>query len=62
MHRLTLFHSSDMYEILYDGNRILHIDKLVGESQLRREITFDKLPEAVQSDVLRVLTLNDEEE
>ena len=62
MHRLTLFHSSDMYEILYSGNRILHIDKLIGESQLRREITFDKLPEPVQHDVLQVLTVNEEEE
>ena len=61
MPRLTIFHSSDIYEILYSDDTITHIDKLIGDSQTRREITFDKLPDQIQSEVLQIINNTDED-
>lgn len=61
MPRLIIFHSSDIYEILYSDDAITHIDKLIGDSQTRREITFDKLPDQVQSEVLQIINNTDED-
>lgn len=59
MHRITIFHLTDCYEISYSYNRIIHIDKLIGDSQTRREILFEKLPDAVQNEILAKLEEQD---
>lgn len=60
MPRLTIFHSSDIYEILYSENVISHIDKLIGDSQTRREVTFDKLPDQVQFEILQIINSDED--
>jgi len=45
---LTLFHGPDCFEVRYNQDSVLHIDKLMGESQTRREVVFDELPEVIQ--------------
>jgi hypothetical protein len=61
MPKLNIFHGSDCYEITYASNKITHIDKLMGESQARREIVFDRLPQVVKDEVIITINLEDED-
>lgn len=52
MNRLTLYYNCDLYEVIYNETSIHHIEKFIGESQIRRDISFDELPEKLQSLIL----------
>lgn len=62
MPKLTIYHQCDIYEVVYTPTSITHIDKLMGESQTRREIVFERLPLVVQTEVLTTIHLEEEEE
>lgn len=59
MPMLTLFHGPDCFEVRYNQDSVLHIDKLMGESQTRREVVFDELPEVIQHEILLTINLDD---
>jgi hypothetical protein len=60
MSLLTIYHNSDCYEVKYTSTSITHIDKLLGDSHVRREVVFEKLPKEVQDEILTTINIEEE--
>ncbi len=53
--RFIIRHPPDRYEVLVDGNLIKSITKYCGESEFRRELDFDDLPEDIKDELINQL-------
>lgn len=50
---IYLNHYDDRFELLLDGPRILHINKLFSDSGIIRQIEFKELPNGLKEEVFR---------
>jgi hypothetical protein len=55
--RIIIRHPPDRYEVLVDGLLIKSIIKYCGESEFRRELNFDELPEDIKDKIIYQLYL-----
>ncbi len=53
--RIQVFHSSDMYEVTLRDTTILHIIRVLGDTQLERQFLFNDLPLAVKRKIVTAI-------
>ena len=59
MNKLSIHYHNDLYEILFTSSSIHRIEKFVGDSQFRRDVTFDELPEKLQTEIISQIMSDD---
>lgn len=55
MDQIEIYDDQDSYCVLYQGTHIQRVTKFVGDSQFKREVLFQNLPNRIQKVIIEAI-------